>query len=686
MAVRVTDAAVLAQLSKQEEHQRTLTAALEERDQQLHVLRAMSGLYFSMHLVDLVHDTVVEYSADKLIQPYFGAAKGAVQTMRDIMMGVIAPQYQDAVLAFTDLTTLADRMQGLGHYSSEFKGLHVGWFIANFTAIDVDPDGRPTTVLFTTQSIDAQKKQEHSLFIRSSTMERALSGLANEYENVYSVNLQTLETDILKQNGRITAMMKESSRAPLYTELADAYVESGVMPEYQDMMRDTFKPENVLAALQEVTSFSKIYQNSLEQYCEVKVVKTGDHTAIIGFAVKDDVIRRERNALELEQAKQAAEAANDAKTSFLFNMSHDIRTPMNVIIGFRDLLEKHQEDPDKRAYYLHQIEESSTILLSIINNVLEMARIEKGTIEVDEIAWSAEQFNDTLYSVFQGLMTEKGIDFTRHVDVQNHYVLCDPAKLREVFLNILSNAYKYTPSGGKVHMELQEVPSNREGWAYYRTTITDTGMGMSEEFLPHLFEEFSRENSMTVSKIEGTGLGMPIVKRLVEFMDGTIEVTSALGKGTSFAVTLPHKITDRSSLTNFDGIEIDPHMFEGKRILLAEDIAVNAEIACAILQEAGFEIEVAENGAVCVQMLEKAAQGYYDLIMMDVQMPIMNGYDATRAIRKLEDNRKGSIPIIAMTANAFEEDKREALRCGMNGHVAKPINIKQLFRTLATVL
>ncbi len=215
MAVRVTDAAVLAQLSKQEEHQRTLTAALEERDQQLHVLRAMSGLYFSMHLVDLVHDTVVEYSADKLIQPYFGAAKGAVQTMRDIMMGVIAPQYQDAVLAFTDLTTLADRMQGLGHYSSEFKGLHVGWFIANFTAIDVDPDGRPTTVLFTTQSIDAQKKQEHSLFIRSSTMERALSGLANEYENVYSVNLQTLETDILKQNGRITAMMKESSRAPL---------------------------------------------------------------------------------------------------------------------------------------------------------------------------------------------------------------------------------------------------------------------------------------------------------------------------------------------------------------------------------------------------------------------------------------------------------------------------------------
>lgn len=394
---------------------------------------------------------------------------------------------------------------------------------------------------------------------------------------------------------------------------------------------------------------------------------------------------KQRTQQEKEKA-EAAEAANQAKTSFLFNMSHDIRTPMNAIIGFTNLMRMHQDEPEKREDYLNKIESSSEVLLSIINNVLEMARIEKGTVEIVETAWSAEQFNDTLYSIFNEMMVQKGITFTRKVVVNHPYVLCDSTKLREIFINILSNAYKYTKPGGKVHMLLDEVPSQREGYAFYRTSISDTGIGMSEEFLPHLFDEFSRENNVTDSKIEGTGLGMPIVKKLVDMMNGTIEVKSQKGVGTTFVVTIPHKITDRSLLTDHAGVELDPSLFKDKRILLAEDNDLNAEIAVEILSNFGFKIDRAEDGAVCVEMLEKAETGYYDIILMDIQMPNMNGYEATRTIRLMPDKSKSNITILAMTANAFEEDKHEAASAGMNGHLSKPINLNELMKTLAIQL
>ena len=402
--------------------------------------------------------------------------------------------------------------------------------------------------------------------------------------------------------------------------------------------------------------------------------------------MKQQEKERARYQKELEENRKQAEAANNAKTSFLFNMSHDIRTPMNAIIGFTDLLKKNQDNPEKRADYLKKIQDSSAVLLSIINNVLEMARIEKGTVELVESAWSAEQYNDTLYSVFYDMMVRKGIEFTRQVNVQNHYVFCDSIKLREVFINILSNSYKYTEPGGEVHMLLEEIPSDREGYALYRTTITDTGVGISEEFLPHIFEEFTREKTSTDNKIEGTGLGMPIVKRLVEFMEGSIEVYSEKGVGTTFVVTIPHRIADRSDLADHAGVELDPNLFRGKRILLAEDNNLNAEIAIEILKEMGFETERAQNGQIAVDMLYEASEGYYDVILMDIQMPCMNGYEAARAIRAMSDYNKSSIPIIAMTANAFEEDRKEAMNAGMNDHLAKPIDVKELTKALAVIL
>ena len=385
---------------------------------------------------------------------------------------------------------------------------------------------------------------------------------------------------------------------------------------------------------------------------------------------------------------EIANASSAAKSAFLFNMSHDIRTPMNAIIGFTELLDKHLDDKKLARGYIKKIKTSNDFLLSLINNVLEMARIESGKTTLDETVWNAYSFNDTLYALFDTQMKEKGIEFTRTVCVEHKDVFCDATKLREIFLNILSNALKYTPAGGKVTMRLTEIPSERDGYAIYQTEIEDTGIGMSEEFLPNMFDEFTREHSSTESRINGTGLGMAIVKKLVELMEGTIKVESKLDKGTKFTVTLPHRIAETGDVERQveKTADYNAKSFEGKRILLAEDNEMNAEIAMAILEEVGFEVEHAADGIVCVDMLEKADAGYYDLILMDIQMPNMDGYKATKIIRKFYDKQKAQIPILAMTANAFEEDRKNAVKSGMNGHISKPINVDDLMRNLSDVL
>ena len=515
-----------------------------------------------------------------------------------------------------------------------------------------------------------------------------IEGLGSEYNSVALVDTETDRMTLFRSNDTINEYFRRFGGcwSASIRSYAEDYVTKKSREEFIektsiDFFRKTGKDYSV--------TYEKMTEDGIV-YLQARVAfvreENGYNSVVIGIRDVDDLIKRERQQEKsLLEAYEAAEAASRAKTEFLSNMSHDIRTPMNAIIGFRDLLEKNQEDPGKRADYLRKINDASNVLLSIINNVLEMTRIEKGTLILDETAWSAEQFNDTLYSVFHEMMIQKGIDFTRQVIVNNRYVFCDPIKLREIFLNILSNAYKYTESGGKVNMRLEEIPCDRDGYALYKTTITDTGIGMSEEFLPHIFEEFTREHNTTDNKIEGTGLGMPIVKRLVEFLDGTIEVHSREGVGTSVEVTLPHRIAEKSDLISTVNFECDPEQFRDKRILLAEDNELNAEIAIEILKEMGLMAERAEDGQQCVEMLQNASQGYYNLILMDIQMPNMNGYDAAKAIRSLEDPAKANIPILAMTANAFEEDKREAFSCGMNGHLAKPIDTRELMKEMGKI-
>lgn len=384
----------------------------------------------------------------------------------------------------------------------------------------------------------------------------------------------------------------------------------------------------------------------------------------------------------LEEARRAAVEANRAKSTFLSNMSHDIRTPMNAIIGFTDLLEKHQDEPERRLDYINKIKSSSALLLGLINNILEMSRIEKGHLDLDIQAWSVGVMYDSFCSVFIDMMAQKGLTFVHSADVKYEYLFCDPIKVRDVVLNLLSNAYKYTNPGGKVELYIRQLPCEDEGYTIMETIVKDNGQGISPDFLPRIFEEFTREHTSTDGKVEGTGLGMPIVKKLLNLMGGTIEVESELGKGTKFTVHIKHRIAQKSDMLNVDMSDLADVDFKGRRILLVEDNDLNAEIAIEILQEADFVVERAEDGLACIEMIDAAPEGYYDLILMDIQMPRMNGYEATRAIRKMEDKKKANITILAMTANAFEEDKREALASGMNAHLAKPIEVDKLITVL----
>ncbi len=413
----------------------------------------------------------------------------------------------------------------------------------------------------------------------------------------------------------------------------------------------------------------------------------------VAFAMYIKASRKEKEAIKqqhqqnekLQAALQAADQANKAKTSFLFNMSHDIRTPMNAIIGFAGLAKKHQEDKSLQTDYLNKILSSSDVLLSILNNVLEKARIEKGTVIVEEQACDMEQLINSIYDLFEEQAKDKNITIQKTIDIRNKYVYCDTVKIQRIYMNIISNALKYTKAGGIVSLSVQEIPLEC-GRTSYKTVISDTGIGMSEQFIGRIFDEFTRERNSEKNVIEGTGLGMAITKNYIDILRGTIKVTSKVNEGSTFTFVIPHRIATEQDLPAKQNLNAKDINFEGKRILLAEDNDLNAAITIEILTESSFEVDRAEDGLKCIQMLSEKPADYYELILMDIQMPNLNGYEATRKIRTLEDPQKANIPIIAVTANAFEEDKRNALEAGMNGHLSKPINTKEFHKVITNII
>ena len=378
---------------------------------------------------------------------------------------------------------------------------------------------------------------------------------------------------------------------------------------------------------------------------------------------------------KLQIAVEKAEGANRAKTNFLNNMSHDIRTPMNAILGYNRLMRKKLTDP-QLIDYQRKIEQSGSLLLSIINHVLDMARIESGKSKLDENAEVLGMIFDEAYGVFAPEAAKKEIRMKKTIAVEHRSLICDGTKIREIFVNLISNAVKYTPRGGSVEVNVNELPCERKGFARIQTVVTDTGIGMSKEYLPTIYDSFSRERNTTMGKVAGTGLGMAIVKELVKMMGGTIEVKSELGEGTTFTVTLDHKIaeTRHDDRKEIASRKAAAESLADLHILLAEDNDLNAEIAMTLLEEAGLKVDRAADGIQCVSRIEKEPAGTYALILMDIQMPNMDGYKATETIRQLPDPKKAAIPIIAMTANAFEEDRKMALAKGMNGYIAKPID------------
>ena len=416
--------------------------------------------------------------------------------------------------------------------------------------------------------------------------------------------------------------------------------------------------------------------NECHALAKTKVVHipTGERAVLTTFVDVSDMVM-------LKNALHCAEEGSRAKSSFLFAMSHDLRTPMNAIIGYAELMEAHWGEKEVTTNYLQKLKGASQFLLALIGNVLEIARIESGKETLNEAPWNLMMLEETLDILLDGEISRKQLTVNRNVNIRHANVYCDALKIREIIMNLLSNAVKYTSEGGKIVLDIDEKPSARDGFMTLQIRVSDNGIGISKEYVPYIFDAFTRERSSSESGIIGTGLGLHIVKSFVDLMNGDISVKSEPGKGTCFTVEISCRKIPEEELQQQMEDQPENVSLAGRRLLLAEDNGLNAEIAMTILQDADAEVELAADGKIAVDKLQDVPVGYYDAILMDIQMPNMNGYEATKAIRKLTDER-AKIPIIAMTANAFEEDRQAALAAGMDDYVAKPVEISELFRTI----
>ena len=416
--------------------------------------------------------------------------------------------------------------------------------------------------------------------------------------------------------------------------------------------------------------------NECHALAKTKVVHipTGERAVLTTFVDVSDMVM-------LKNALHCAEEGSRAKSSFLFAMSHDLRTPMNAIIGYAELMEAHWGEKEVTTNYLQKLKGASQFLLALIGNVLEIAHIESGKETLNEAPWNLMKLEETLDILLDGEISRKQLTVNRNVNIRHANVYCDALKIREIIMNLLSNAVKYTSEGGKIVLDIDEKPSARDGFMTLQIRVSDNGIGISKEYVPYIFDAFTRERSSSESGIIGTGLGLRIVKSFVDLMNGDISVKSEPGKGTCFTVEISCRKIPEEELQQQMEDQPENVSLAGRRLLLAEDNGLNAEIAMTILQDADAEVELAADGKIAVDKLQDVPVGYYDAILMDIQMPNMNGYEATKAIRKLTDER-AKIPIIAMTANAFEEDRQAALAAGMDDYVAKPVEISELFRTI----
>ena len=520
---------------------------------------------------------------------------------------------------------------------------------------------------------------------------QALHALGTAYYHISRLNLKTKKIELVKRSREMDMGIKENTSDwdPQFKIIEDIIAE----PFVQKYM-EFFDIQTMAARLHNKESMSSEFKKKDGSWFLSMVVpqsydKNGNVTSVL-FAnrdVTDEKLRELKQEEELREAKLKAECANKAKSSFLLNMSHDIRTPMNAIIGYAELASRHLQETDKLGRYLEEIQICGKELLSMLGNVLDLARIENNKVEMEYTVSNVHECFENCVIMFQQQAESKNQTISLTEQIMYPYVYMDEPHLSEVCLNIISNAIKYTNTGGWISCNVVQKSCEKEDWCNMIITITDNGIGMSEEFQKRIFETFERERNTTLSHIDGSGIGMGITKKLVELMDGTIEVESKQGEGSTFTVTIPcRKASEDDSLVKKNSNLCNKNCLNGVRILLVEDNEINTEIATELLTEEGCIVETANDGVVCIDMIEKADADYYKMILMDIQMPVMNGYDATLTIRKMKDTKKARIPIIAMTANAFAEDIQKVLSVGMNAHVAKPVDMNILVPTMLKFL
>lgn len=550
-----------------------------------------------------------------------------------------------------------------------------------------------TAVLIYSINVSYERKEFLRMIYQdeNNKLQEVLLGLANDYQAIYLVNLDTNDYQEFGVSGDYKdEISTQFVRTNDFFDDLEVNLTKVVAEQDRSEVARMLSKENIKRKLSTKTAFSFNYRlvvDGMERYYLCKIIRltqkleTGNKV-IIGIFDDDGRIRKEdERRRALEDAVTVAKNANRAKTEFLFNMSHDIRTPMNAIIGFTNLALSHADDKKYLTECLNKVSLSSEHLLSLINDVLDMSRIESGKMQIENKPASVSKGNDQIVSIVQELALAKNINFTSEIkNVDQEWIFCDQLHLNQIVLNILSNAVNYTNPGGEVEYIVEQVPFDDDRVTLV-FTVRDTGIGMSEEFLSRIFDEFERENNTTMSTIQGTGLGMSIVKRLVDMMGGTIEIESAQGLGTTVVVAITFNIAQPCEEDEDDSDSICK-LPEGCRVLLVDDNELNREIAVDMLKDLGVAYEEARDGIEAVETVQKYEPGYFDLILMDVQMPKMNGYEATKAIRNLNNPDIANIPIIAITANVFDEDKRDALDAGMNAHLSKPINISDLSKLM----
>ena len=669
-------------------HISDVTEFIREKEKN-NILSALTMDYTSLVLCDLKQDTVevIKQDASCAEMNWHSYSESLNYFYDNVLMKDSCPNYMDILSNESLMRTLKER----GSFEWHFQIVPDENGISNLgaRAVFLYEDLNHFKIIMGFRPIDEVIKRERVLELQREIIE----GLGKEYFSVLLLELDSGQIFSYREVGENGKRIADFCRKyeNQWCELLPAYADEIVTDE----SRENFLDQLSLDALcSKQDDFSMTYEfktgdRIIYHQTRIAYVRKKDRSrvAVIGTRNIDDLIKKERmQEAKLKEAYIVAEEANKAKTDFLNNMSHDIRTPMNVILGYNELMKQYLTDPIL-VDYQNKIEQSGKLLLSIINNVLDMARIESGKMVVEERAEAIGLVVEEIENVFESSAQEKNIVFTTSVDVDHTHVLWDGFKVREILMNLVGNAFKYTPEGGHIAIDVKELDCERSGYVRIQTQIKDTGIGMSEDYLPTLFDSFSREYNTTIGKVSGTGLGMAIVKNLVDMMDGEICVKSKLGEGTCFTLTFEHKIADADSIEWNQELDVldEKSILEGKRVLLAEDNDLNAEITMAILEQSGLVLDRVEDGLACVNRLSEVDADLYDLILMDIQMPNMNGYEATRRIRQFENVKKASIPILAMTANAFEEDKKMAMEAGMNGHISKPIDVNVLEKQIINI-